>query len=67
VIFFHDDEQQRAALRSKAREQARYRAPIATAIERAQTFWLAEERHQHYLEQRGRATCTPALRDAASV
>jgi peptide-methionine (S)-S-oxide reductase len=61
VVFFHDDEQQEAALRSKAREQANRSAPIVTLIEPAQTFYEAEDYHQQYLEKRGRATCTPAL------
>jgi peptide-methionine (S)-S-oxide reductase len=61
VIFFHDDEQQEAALRSKAGEQANWRAPIVTQIEPAPTFYEAEDYHQQYLEKRGRSTCTPAL------
>ena len=65
VVFFHDEEQREAALRSKAREQARYRAPIVTQIVPAETFWPAEDYHQQYLEKRGRATCTPALRQTA--
>ena len=65
VVFFHDEEQREAALRSKAEEQARYRAPIVTQIEPAETFWPAEDYHQQYLEKRGRSTCTPALRATA--
>ena len=61
VIFFHDDEQRAAALRSKDAEQENWRAPIVTQIEPAQTFWEAEDYHQQYLEKRGRATCTPEL------
>ena len=61
VVFFHDDEQQEAALRSKAREQANWSAPIVTLVEPAPTFYEAEDYHQQYLEKRGRATCTPAL------
>jgi peptide-methionine (S)-S-oxide reductase len=67
VVFFHDADQQEAALRSKTREQTRYRAPIVTQVEPAQTFYRAEDYHQQYLEKRGRATCTPALRQAASA
>ena len=62
VIFFHDSEQEEAALRSKAREQADRSAPIVTQVEPAETFYEAEDYHQQYLEKRGRATCTPALR-----
>jgi peptide-methionine (S)-S-oxide reductase len=67
VIFFHDDEQQEAAARSKAEQQTRYRAAVVTEIEPAQTFYVAEDYHQQYLEKRGRSTCTPAaLRRAAA-
>jgi peptide-methionine (S)-S-oxide reductase len=61
VVFFHDQEQQEAALQSKAREQSRWSAPIVTQIEPAETFYEAEDYHQQYLEKRGRSTCTPAL------
>jgi peptide-methionine (S)-S-oxide reductase len=66
VVFFHDEEQQEAALRSKAEQQTHYRAPVVTQIEPAQTFYVAEDYHQQYLEKRGRSTCTPALRRAAA-
>ena len=67
VIFFHDEEQRRAAERSKAELDAskRYRRPIATSIEAAQTFHVAEDYHQRYLEKHGRATCTAALAGTA--
>jgi len=61
VVFFHDQEQQEAASRSKAREQANLSAPIVTQIEPAETFYEAEDYHQQYLEKRGRSSCTPAL------
>jgi peptide-methionine (S)-S-oxide reductase len=61
VVFFHDKEQQEAALAAKAREQASYTAPIVTQVEPAGTFYEAEDYHQQYLEKRGRSTCTPAL------
>ena len=64
VIFFHDNEQQEAAQRSKAEEQSRYSKPVVTQIEPAQTFFEAEDYHQQYLEKRGRSSCTPALRSA---
>ena len=64
AIFFHDDEQQEAAVRSKASEQTRHSKPVVTQVEPAQTFYEAEDYHQQYLEKRGRATCTPALRAA---
>ena len=61
VVFFHDEEQRDAALKSKVHEQARRSEPIVTQIEPAQTFYEAEERHQQYYEKHGRSTCTPAL------
>ena len=63
VIFFHDDEQWRAAEESKAAlERARaYRKPIVTVVEPAQTFYPAEDYHQQYLEKRGRSSCTATL------
>ncbi len=59
VIFYHDDEQRAAAEASKAARDAtgQYRAPIATQIQEAPTFWRAEEYHQQYLEKRGAAGC----------
>jgi peptide-methionine (S)-S-oxide reductase len=67
AIFFHDEEQQEAALRSKAAEQTHHAQPVVTQIEPAQTFYEAEDYHQQYLEKRGRATCTPALRSTAAA
>jgi len=63
VVFVHDDEQRAAAERSKAKLDAsgRYRKPVATVIEPAQTFYPAEDYHQQYLEKRGRSSCTTAL------
>ena len=65
VVFFHDQEQQEAASRSKAREQANLSAPIVTQIEPAETFYEAEDYHQQYLEKRGRTTCTVELKQTA--
>ncbi len=63
AIFFHDAEQEQAARASKARlEQAgRYRRPIVTQIVPAETFWMAEDYHQQYLEKRGLASCHVSL------
>jgi peptide-methionine (S)-S-oxide reductase len=61
VVFFHDGEQQEAALKSKASEQANVQAPIVTQVEPAQTFYEAEDYHQQYLEKRGRSSCSAAL------
>jgi peptide-methionine (S)-S-oxide reductase len=66
VIFVHDDEQHEAAVHSKAKQQTRFLAPVVTQIEPAQTFYVAEDYHQQYLEKRGRSSCTTALRAAAA-
>lgn len=59
VIFFHTPEQQHAAHASKVNleQSGRFRRPIATAIEPAQTFYRAEEYHQQYLAKRGLRHC----------
>ncbi len=60
VIFYHDDEQKAAATASKQRLDAegRFRRPIVTRIEPAQTFYRAEEYHQRYLAKRGLGACS---------
>jgi peptide-methionine (S)-S-oxide reductase len=65
AIFFNDEEQREAALKSKAGEQRNWGAPIVTQIEPAQTFYEAEDYHQQYLEKRGRSSCTPELKRAS--
>ena len=67
AIFFHDDEQQEAATRSKAEEQTRHKNQVVTLVEPAQTFYEAEDYHQQYLEKRGRSSCTPALQRASAA
>jgi peptide-methionine (S)-S-oxide reductase len=66
AIFFHDEEQQETATRSKEQQEGRYKRPVVTQIEPAQTFYEAEDYHQQYLEKRGRSSCTPALRAPVS-
>jgi peptide-methionine (S)-S-oxide reductase len=65
VVFFHDDEQKEAALRTKANEQANRSAPIVTQLEPAQSFYEAEDYHQQYLEKRGRSSCTATVARAS--
>jgi peptide-methionine (S)-S-oxide reductase len=50
AIFYHDEEQRRAAEASKAALEAsgRLKGPIATQIVPAGDFWPAEEYHQDY-------------------
>jgi peptide-methionine (S)-S-oxide reductase len=59
AIFFHSPEQEAAAKKAKQELQAtgKFRAPIATEITPAGTFYRAEEYHQRYLEKRGAASC----------
>ena len=65
AIFVHDEEQRAAAEASKEAERANHRKPVVTQIEPAQTFYEAEDYHQHYLEKRGRSSCTPRLAETA--
>jgi methionine-S-sulfoxide reductase len=48
VIFFHDGEQRRLALETKAREEARRGRKITTDIVPYERFWIAEDYHQKY-------------------
>ena len=59
VIFYHSPEQKSAAEASKASLQAsgKFRKPIATQIVPAETFYIAEDYHQQYLEKRGQRHC----------
>lgn len=55
VIFVHDDQQLQIAerVRSEVDASGRFRAPVATSIEPAATFWPAEDYHQQYLAKNG--------------
>jgi peptide-methionine (S)-S-oxide reductase len=59
AIFFHDPQQEAAALASKEKlgKSGRYSKPIVTQIVPAVAFYPAEDYHQQYLEKRGLATC----------
>lgn len=59
VIFYHDEKQKELAERSKELVAAsgRFRRPVVTEIVPASTFWVAEDYHQQYLENRGLASC----------
>jgi peptide-methionine (S)-S-oxide reductase len=59
AIFYHDAEQQAVATASKERltQAGTFKKPIVTEIVPAQTFYLAEDYHQQYLEKRGLSSC----------
>jgi peptide-methionine (S)-S-oxide reductase len=64
AIFFHDEDQKKAAEASRDRAQERFSKPIVTEITEASEFYRAEEYHQRYLEKKGLASCTVALQQA---
>jgi len=53
VIFFHNKEQQKIALRSKEKIEKKhmFRAPIVTEISEIQKFYPAEDYHQNYFKK----------------
>jgi peptide-methionine (S)-S-oxide reductase len=59
AIFYHDAEQQAVATASKEKltQAGKFRKPIVTEIVPAQTFYVAEDYHQQYLEKRGLSSC----------
>lgn len=59
AIFYHDEAQKEAAIRSKEERDrsGRYRRPIVTEITPATEFYMAEDYHQQYLEKRGLSSC----------
>jgi len=59
AIFFHDAEQQSAALESKAtlEKSGAFNRPIVTEIAPASAFYRAEDYHQQYLEKRQAKSC----------
>ncbi|MHB8411941.1 MAG: peptide-methionine (S)-S-oxide reductase MsrA [Candidatus Acidiferrales bacterium] len=59
AIFYHDAEQQSAALESKAalEKSGAFNRPIVTEIAPASPFYRAEDYHQQYLEKRHAKSC----------
>ena len=54
VIFYLNEEQKKAAKKSKARRQLVTGRKIVTQIKKAPKFWQAEEYHQKYMEKNRR-------------
>jgi methionine-S-sulfoxide reductase len=58
AIFYHSEEQKRAAEAAKARAASRWPKPIVTEIVAAREFFPAEDFHQDYLKKNpGGYTC----------
>ncbi len=57
AIFYHSEEQKKAAEKSLREIQKKYKEKIATEIVKANTFYRAEEYHQKYLMKKGLKTC----------
>jgi len=49
VIFYHNESQRRAAMKSKAERQKQMNKKIVTHIKKVTKFWQAEEYHQKYM------------------
>lgn len=64
AIFTHSPEQERVARAKKEALAGRFKRPIVTSIEPAQTFWRAEEYHQRYLEKNGLPSCHVRMPEA---
>jgi peptide-methionine (S)-S-oxide reductase len=48
LVFYHNDEQRKLAVASKAQEEKGRNAKFTTEIVPAGTFWVAEDYHQKY-------------------
>lgn len=55
AIFFHDDEQEVQAGKSKEVSSGRFGRPIVTEVAPAEAFYPAEDYHQRYFEKIGHA------------
>ncbi|MBI2655564.1 peptide-methionine (S)-S-oxide reductase MsrA [Candidatus Woesearchaeota archaeon] len=57
AVFYHNENQKKAAEKSLKEQQKKYKDKIVTEIKPAAAFHRAEEYHQQYLEKRGLSTC----------
>jgi len=59
AVFFHDREQEKAALAAieQLTEAQVYTRPVVTQVVPAATWWPAEEYHQKYFQKHGRHGC----------
>jgi len=59
VIFYHDENQHKKAIKSKKslQESKKYNKTIQTEIKPVQKFWKAEEYHQKYFEKNSNSAC----------
>jgi len=55
-IYFHNDNQKDAAIRSSNEIQQKYNQKIVTEIAKATTWYLAEDYHQQYLQKGGQCS-----------
>ena len=52
VIFYFSEEQKKIAEESKIKNQKSFNNKIVTEIKKADTFFLAENYHQRYIQKR---------------
>ena len=52
VIFYFSEEQKKIAEESKIRNQKNFKNKIVTEIRKINTFYLAEDYHQRYIQKR---------------
>lgn len=57
AIFYTTQEQKDEAEKAKVNKNQELENKIVTEIQKADTFWQAEEYHQKYLEKTGKSVC----------
>lgn len=57
AIFYHNDKQKKAAMKSKDKYKKTITKKIVTEIKEAGPYYMAEDYHQKYLEKRGLTSC----------